>query len=601
MKSTITKGFLLGLSLVLCNTMLSALIPDEIALPLFSALAFFAITTAFVVSDSVSEMFLTGFTGAFFMFAIQIALLICFPGYIEGDFLISYIGGFWGCMASVAAGLYLTNKRIKNKEEEKVNNDSPVIKEGSPELSPKLKGTLIICAILSALFFIIFVTPVGAGVSIPVFTVLEFILFYFAAPSKKKLWLFIPIFAISLNSFISASDLWDMSNIIVSIVLYACIFAELGLFTDSLSYFGDMLSHIFYPLSYFSLPFKWASQIDKKKAPYIKRACIAAALGIAASSVLVVLLSNADMVFSMKSRAFADWVTNIFDAKTLGKVILGVLAGLYVFGILYRSHTHKNISHGETAAKAGDLIIINTVLSFVLAVYTLFVIVQFKYLFAGATLPEGLSYTEYARKGFFELLALTGVNIAGIYIVTMFTKGASGKWKKLSVIFCHYLCGVTCVLLASSFYRMLLYTGSDGLTRLRLFVLGFLVFEAIGLIFTFIYIARPKFNIVMVYTLIALSYYCLLNVLPTDYFIAKNQVDKFLAGERDDVNYVFTLSADAAPAMRYLADNTDDTLLAAQAERFITRRTEYYEKTDDFRSYNLSHENAKALMQKTSE
>ena len=353
-----------------------------------------------------------------------------------------------------------------------------------------------------------------------------------------------------------------------------------------------MLSHIFYPLLHFSLPFKWASQIDKKKAPYIKRACIAAALGIAVSSVLIILLSNADMVFSLKSKEFTRWITDIFDAKTLGKIILGVLAGLYIFGILYRAHTNKSEAHIEGAAKSGDLIIINTVMGFALAVYTLFVIIQFKYLFAGATLPEGLSYTEYARKGFFELLALTGVNIAGIYVVTMFTKGASGKWKKLSVIFCHYLCAVTCVLLASSFYRMLLYTGSDGLTRLRLFVLGFLIFEAIGLIFTFIYIATPRFNIVMVYTIIAISYYCLLNVLPTDYFIAKNQVDKFLAGERDDLTYVFTLSSDAAPAMRYLADNTSDKGLAENAERFITRRTEYYEKADDFRSYNLSYEKA---------
>ena len=104
-------------------------------------------------------------------------------------------------------------------------------------------------------------------------------------------------------------------------------------------------------------------------------------------------------------------------------------------------------------AKQGDTLILNILLFAIAAVYTIFAVVQFRYLFAEQTLPYGLTYTEYARKGFFELLFLTGINI----------------------------------LLASSFYRMWLYNEDDGLTRLRFLVFGFLIFEGASCYFLLYY------------------------------------------------------------------------------------------------------------------
>ena len=52
----------------------------------------------------------------------------------------------------------------------------------------------------------------------------------------------------------------------------------------------------------------------------------------------------------------------------------------------------------------------------VLAVYTIFIVIQFKYLFSGGVLPNGLNYSEYARRGFFELVVLSVLNIALISV-----------------------------------------------------------------------------------------------------------------------------------------------------------------------------------------
>lgn len=134
------------------------------------------------------------------------------------------------------------------------------------------------------------------------------------------------------------------------------------------------------------------------------------------------------------------------------------------------------------------------------------------------------------------------------------TKKKNGPSRGLTQGFCCYLCAITFVLLASSFYRMWLYCADDGLTRLRLLVLGFLVFESLGLIGTLLYIVRPKFNIIALYLTVGLSYYLLLNLIPIDRLVAKDQIDRYFSGRTDGVAYVMTLSADAAPEIRRLLE-----------------------------------------------
>jgi hypothetical protein len=219
----------------------------------------------------------------------------------------------------------------------------------------------------------------------------------------------------------------------------------------------------------------------------------------------------------------------------------------------------------------------------------MFVVIQFRYLFAGVgNLPYGLDFAHYARRGFFELLFLTGLNILLILITVWLTKHQTGKWAKLTKILCCYLCAVTVILLASSFYRMWLYNADYGLTRLRFLVFGFLIFEAIGLIFTFFYIVKPKFNIVAVYLGIGLTYYLLLNVIPMDAIIARDQVNRYFNHGGGGVPYTLTLSADAAPQIARL-QNSDDFITRSRADGYFTRnRNRYNHLQQGWRQWNFS-------------
>ena len=581
---TLVKGLLLGLCMNILNRICEFVFQGmnfEYIL-IWSSVIFGLVITAFLVSDNIAKLFACGFTGFFAMITSE---LFVFNRMFPSDSILPYIGGFISSVPAVVVAAILTSIHFKPS-----NYLIKLKDEINMTKSQKIK--LILYAVISAIGFAYLVLVQNSGIGVVIFCLLQFAMLWFVTQNKKRLILFVPIFFMSLNCFISASTIWRIPNFIVSVILFGCMFLDINFKDDTFKFATDTLKNIACAFTRFLLPFKWLLEINTQKATLVKRIVTAVAIAIPCGFILIVILANADMVFSIKTESFFDGLLSVISGNTLFKGIIGIVMGLFLFGIVYNSyHTIAQPTQTQKQYK-GDLVIINILISTILVIYTLFVAIQFKYLFAGSTLPNGLTYTQYARKGFFELLALTGVNIAAILTVTKLTKTHEGGWLKFTKVLCHYLCAITIVLLVSSFYRMFLYTNDDGLTRLRFFVMGFLAFEAIGLVITFIYIHKPKFNIVLVYTLLALTYYAVLNIVPADNIIAKNQIDKYLKNQRKDVTYTFTLSADAVPAMEYLYSNTDDEQIKNQITQFIKDKTQS-EIPSRWQRFNLSVNNAK--------
>lgn len=613
MKSLL-KGFLLGCTLVVLDKICCILFIenfDNYVASFLSGIIFFFVITAFLVSKNMTQLFLCGFSGLFFMFVIEIKILDILSRYSWFDFdgfFTAYIGGFVGSLFAIPISILITIDRWipkntqpkeditmpENNKEKNKTFDLLFNKISDVNTTKDMKLKLLAFGILSAMGFSYFVMPENVGIGAVIFTLLEFILMWFFAPNRKRLVLFIPLFIMALNCFISASTLWRTSNFIISGIIYACMFMNISFKKDSFTYLSEMLEKLIRPLFCFVLPTRWVMELNIKNASIIKKVAVALVIAVPSALILIAVLSSADMVFSMKAENLFSGIFDLVKFRSLVIIVCGIFVGIYLFGSVYCAKTQNDNVYPDCRTRTGDPIIISIIMATILFVYTAFVVVQFKYLFAGATLPEGLVYATYARKGFFELLGLTGINIAIILAVIRLTKSCSKKTKLLIKILCHYLCAITVVLLISSYYRMMLYVGSDGLTRLRLFVLGFLIFEAIGLIITFIYIAKPKFNISLVYIVISMCYYCLLNIIPVDYIIAENQVDLYLAGENDGIDYILTLSADTTPALEYLSLYTDDVNMKERVKKVISKKLES-DIPARWQRYNYSIENAKKI------
>ncbi len=110
-----------------------------------------------------------------------------------------------------------------------------------------------------------------------------------------------------------------------------------------------------------------------------------------------------------------------------------------------------------------------TILLVVDALFAIFVTLQLAWLFGGRdTLAmTGLTYAEYARRGFFDLVIVA--LLAGLLVVTLDL--AAARRTRLQLTGSMVLLGLTAVILVSAFLRLRLYQDAYGWTELRFVVL----------------------------------------------------------------------------------------------------------------------------------
>jgi hypothetical protein len=182
-------------------------------------------------------------------------------------------------------------------------------------------------------------------------------------------------------------------------------------------------------------------------------------------------------------------------------------------------------------------------------VFALFIFVQLKYFFGGNIefLNLGLTYAEYARKGFTELnlaviLALVVIFFANKLVVLNELK-TSKVFKILNTIFI-----VQILLVAySSFSRLSLYEFAYGFTTLRLWSHAFVIFLALLLSIMLIKIWKD-FNesfFVRYGFLSCFLFLLFMNFLNPDLFIIKKNIKRYAEIGKIDCIYVNKLSLDA--------------------------------------------------------
>lgn len=491
----------------------------------------------------------------------------------------------------------------------------------------KIKLKLSTYGIVSAASYVYLVLADNPGISVPLFFLIQAVSLYLVLKNQgevkdiRGMILMVPIFIISLNRFISTGRMWGGINFLAVVFLYSVMFlmlsGNLELVKINIRGILKIIVNIFEPFMNFIVPFRWIAERskDKEKNILIKRILTGIGISLPCVFFLVSMLASADMVFNEGVISFNNWVVNLLDIFQLIKVAIGIFAGLYLFGHLYAVFCENEkplvVLAGDDITSAhvikGDVIVINILTASVLAVYTLFIAIQFRYLFSSGELPYGLNYAEYARRGFFELVFLSVLNIALILAAIFLLRDKIYAEKSKGALFTKtmlvYLCVITGVLLVSSFYRMSLYDSAYGFTRLRILVNMFLVFEAVGLLATLVYILKHSFNILLVYAAIGLCYYMTVNVVKIDKIIAEKNVDMYFAGQVEslDINYLTRLSADVVPEMIRLIDDAEDEA-RYRAIRYLDDITQMYEnRTKNWQSYNLSAEKNIELLEANKE
>ena len=208
------------------------------------------------------------------------------------------------------------------------------------------------------------------------------------------------------------------------------------------------------------------------------------------------------------------------------------------------------------------------------ALFLGFVAVQLTVLFGGrqhVLRTVGLSYADYARSGFFELVAVAILVLGLIAAGVRWARAESPVQTLLLRGLLGLLCISTLIVLASALKRLGLYEEAYGFTRLRISVhatilliaVFFLMLIVAGLSWRGDWLPRASAYLVGA-ALIAFS------LINPDATIARENVQRFKETGRVDAQYLSTLSVDAAGAFGALTPIQRDCLLREIGEREST-------------------------------
>ena len=306
-------------------------------------------------------------------------------------------------------------------------------------------------------------------------------------------------------------------------------------------------------------------------------------------------------LFASADRAFARIVTDLL----LPNVDLGLVpARLIVFGVTlvgsgalilsgrrYALAADGDVSVSEPTRRLGRTEWL-TALTLLDLLFVGFVLVQVTVLFAGhpyVLATEGVTYAEYARQGFFQLLAVGALTLAVIAGAVRWARREGSRDTLLLRLLLGTLSLLTLVILASALRRLNLYEDAYGLTQLRLSVHATILWMA-G-IFVLLLVAGATMRtswlprVAVLFTAAGLVVFTLVN---PDGIVAARNVARFEATGELDLAYVQALSVDAVPALAALPPGLRCWALRPIADRLTL--------SDPFLGWNLSRARARSVL-----
>jgi hypothetical protein len=273
--------------------------------------------------------------------------------------------------------------------------------------------------------------------------------------------------------------------------------------------------------------------------------------------IMASLLASADPVFS---KSLAD-LTSIFKIKNLGELIFRAIYILALTYALMGVFLHIFFASQDDRLIGLDKPVISPFLGWVEAIiilasvdilFTFFVGIQFRYFFGGQTNVniEGYTYSEYARRGFGELVLVAFLSLLlfqGLSAITHRQQSDQRRWFSLLGI---GLVALVVVILVSAFQRLLLYEQYYGFSRLRIYPHVFMIWLGILLVATVILeVVQRQRAFALAVCLALVGFGVTINLLNVDAFIARRNVERAALGWELDMPYLTSLSDDSTPAM----------------------------------------------------
>jgi hypothetical protein len=321
-------------------------------------------------------------------------------------------------------------------------------------------------------------------------------------------------------------------------------------------------------------------------------------LTIPLTMVVALLLISADSgVEKMMNSLFNTMFEDVFVAMV--QFVIGIPVGFYIFGLLY-----SNVKKGKAGIltdekcekeleklKLSPNIVMYSAVTPVCLLYVMFFVSQLQYFLSAfnGILPEGYSYADYARRGFFELFVISIINLLILLCINFISKQSGEHKPAMLKIYSMTISVFTILMIATALSKMMLYISNYGLTQLRIYVSWFMILLAI--VFVLIIIKQFKFKFVFArYAVIVfVALFGILCFSDIDGNIAKYNIKMYNEGLVDqlDIRALCDLSDDA---LIYVVESGIDT------QGYFKGKLKSYQDNPYF-TYNFSSFRLKGLLE----
>ncbi|SCL20012.1 protein of unknown function [Micromonospora rhizosphaerae] len=268
------------------------------------------------------------------------------------------------------------------------------------------------------------------------------------------------------------------------------------------------------------------------------------------------LLSSADAAFSQVLSAI---IPEISISAVFRWIFLAAIGGLIAVAAVYTMAAPPDLSTVDRPSRRSlGLVEWAPPIGALTALFAGFVVVQFTVLFGGqrhVLKTAGLSYSEYARSGFWQLLFVTLLTLAVLGGVTRWARRERKVERTLLRVLLGLLSALSVVIVVSALSRMYTYQKVYSFTGERIFVMAFELL--LGAVFLMILAAGIRWQgrwIPRVTVGLAVVMLLSLAVLNPEDYAAQRNMARYKQTGKIDAWYLRALSADATPALTRLPD-----------------------------------------------
>lgn len=312
------------------------------------------------------------------------------------------------------------------------------------------------------------------------------------------------------------------------------------------------------------------------------------------------LLAAGDVVFNQKLQDFFDFED---FGETVWRIVMVVFWAYIIVGVFrfaaINSHDKQLSWESDSRIKPFLGFTETTViLASVSLLFMIFVSIQFEYFFGGARNigVTGYSYSQYARRGFNELVIVAFLTLVLTLGLSSVARRDTDIQKRVYSWLSAFMVGLVLIILVAAYQRISLAIDWHGFSRLRLYPRIFLIWLALLLVAVIaLEITRRERYFAFAAVIASMGFAANLILFNVDAAVIKYNTPRVLTGKWMNVGHLASLSTDAVPALvneyrskKYSTEDHEKIGAALACHLYFMSREAKYAEGLDWRSFNLS-------------